>query len=176
MSNLSIWDAKPSNIWCYRQNHPEYVIDDIRKHFPIPFLSAYVQRLVRRSMLCRGINKWLKVRRDLIAYKKQIKHEIVSLESSIPSLKQAMSELYVDFDNASIRQVIDYYRAREEYRIAKALLKYKQKVRGDLKALCMTERWQEWEGKELEDMNSIKASDTEEWRLQQSKQTRPSAS
>ena len=59
----------------------------------------------------------------------------------------------------TIKNLHKYYRCRIAYEKTKELLKYKQKIRGDLKKLCMTERWQIWEDKDIEDMNSIKASD-----------------
>ena len=159
---LSIWQADRANIWNYKQNHPELVVRDIARYFPVPIVSWFIQRLVRQSLLCRGINKWLKVRRDLIAYKKQIKHEVKDLQAQIPELKRQMTEQYVaDFTTATAHDVVGYFRAREQYLITKELLKYKERVRADLKAMCMTDRWQEWHGRTLEDMNTLRASDKE---------------
>lgn len=152
---LDFRNASPGNIWNYRQNHPELVIKDMADMG----LTPSQLRLLRLSMMARGINKWLKVRRDLIAYKKRVKHEVKDLIKKVPELKKDMTDKWVDLSWATAYEAHEYHKAREQYLINKALLEYKQQVRGDLKTLCMTERWQEWEGKKLEDMNTIKESD-----------------
>jgi hypothetical protein len=158
-----IIDATPQNIWNYRQNHPELVVKDIRDFSSeLELDNETVSALsiaVRLSLLCRGVNKWLKVRRDLIAYKKQLKHKIKVINITIPILKRKMTESYVDYNTGSISQVVQYHREREQYLIAKESLKLLQSFRSDLKRLCMTERWQVWEGKTLKDMNTIRCSD-----------------
>ena len=89
--NIPIFDANPSNIWNFRQNHPELVIRDCIQYGA---MTPYQLEVVRQSMLCRGINKWLKVRRDLIAYKKQIKHEIKQLMQLVGDLKLQLTANY----------------------------------------------------------------------------------
>lgn len=182
-NKLSIHIAGPENIWNYRQNHPELVIKDIEDELP-NILSMFrvefrdcgvreycqrdfineVRRLVRQSMLCRGINKWLKVRRDLIAYKKQLKHKIKELNIIVPKLKSEMSMLYchpsqIEEGKKTVYDLQEYFHKRIEYEKNKEVLKYLTEIRGNLKALCMTDRWQIWTDKKLEDMNTIKASD-----------------
>lgn len=152
---LSILDVNPTNIWNYKQNHPELIIKDLERVGASPFII----KVVRTSMLARGINKWLKVRRDLIAYKKNIRNDIKELNLLIPVLKKQMTSSWVDFKTASTYQVHEYYKNREQYIVAKQILKYLNKTRADLKAMCMTNRWQIWEGKKLSEMNSIKAND-----------------
>ena len=154
-SELHFLDATKDNIWNYRQNHPELVINDMRS---LGYGESII-KAVRSSMLARGINKWLKVRRDLIAYKKLIKHQIRQHAQEIPKLKKEMTDKWVDFSNATPIQIHEYHKARERYLISKELLKYKEIVRADLKTMCMTDRWQIWEGKELFEMNTINASD-----------------
>jgi len=155
MKNENIFKVTPINIWNYKQNHPELIINDLKNE---GFTEEQIN-IVRISMLARGVNKWLKVRRDLIAYKKLLRHEIKQLMDDVGKLKINMTNKWCNFNNASVYDVHEYHKAREQYVIARELLKYKQKVRSDLKKLCMTNRWQIWEGKHLSDMNTITASD-----------------
>ena len=151
----NIFRITPENIWNFKQNHPELVIKDLKE---LGFSHDIIET-VRHSMLARGINKWLKVRRDLISYKKTLHHEIKELNDLVPYLKQEMTKKWVDFNNATPHQVHEYHKAREKYLINKELLKEKQRIRGDLKKMCMTDRYQIWEGKKLNEMNTINASD-----------------
>ena len=52
-----IFDVNPRNIWNFKQNHPELVVRDCKKY---GFTDEQI-RVVRQSLLVRGINKWLKV-------------------------------------------------------------------------------------------------------------------
>lgn len=166
MKTLSIWKATPRNIWGYRQNHPELVINDIKRYFPVPFIGNYVCRLVRQSLLCRGVNKWLVNRRSFIAYKKQVKHEVKKLQTLVPDLKVAIQESYVAFSEVCANptpEMLNKYRNYQlklsKYLINKELLKHKQKLRGDLKSICMSDRWQILRYKKIEDFSEIKCSD-----------------
>lgn len=166
LDNIGIWDATPENIWKFKQNHPEQVIEDLQTYAPDmdEGLLNEIKKLVRQSMLCRGINKWLKVRRDLISYKKILKKQIVSLESSIPKLKEEMTKAYVykhqvTSGEKTIDEFQNYFHKRIEYEKTKAILAEVKLIRKNLKALCMTERWQLWQGRALQDMNTIKCSD-----------------
>ena len=157
---MDILNLSPSNIWNYRQNHPELVIKDCKEH---GFTEEQLE-IVRKSMLCRGINKWLKVRRDLIAYKKLVKHEIRALVNEITLIKQELKESYVPVsavlkDKTLLKKWSHTNQLITKLNIKRALLKDKERIRRDLKELCMTERWQIWEGKKLKDMNTITASD-----------------
>lgn len=130
-------NLSPETIWSFRQNHPELVVRDLRDRLE---LDEEQCQIVRDSLMARGINKWLKVRRDLIAYKKQIKNQIAEIEHDRIKLPKHSPE-------------------RKELLIRQNCLK---KIRKDLKTMCMTERWQEWPtsvSKGLKQMNSIHASD-----------------
>ena len=132
-------EVSPRTIWGFRQNHPELVIRDLREYLG---LDEEQLEFVRTVLLARGINKWLKVRRDLIAYKKQKKHAI----------KQVVAERLTKEKGSS------------EYRILTERLKQLNEVRGTLKGLCMTERYQVWPkncsiGSTLKTMNTLKSSD-----------------
>ena len=159
-ASVDIFSANSANIWSFRQSHPELVIKDCRD---LGFTEEQL-RIVRQSMLVRGVNKWLKVRRDLIAYKKQIKHEIQSLNTRLFLLKKEMAALFCAGWQVAegLRPVSDleaYYRKRIEYQSAKERLKFLTRVRAVLKGMCKTDRWQIWEGKKLRDMNTLWARD-----------------
>ena len=163
-NNISIWEASPGNIWNYRQNHPELVIKDIESHCSNIANVQDIIDLVRQSMLCRGINKWLKVRRDLIAHKKQIKNIVIQLSGEVVYAKQRMTETYCYPGQISTGEKTpdDYYNymlARVDYEKAKVSLKIYEQERHILKNMCMTDRWQIWKDKKLEEMNTITCSD-----------------
>lgn len=168
-NSLSFWGASLTNIWMYKQNHPELVVKDIEnelkqydtfEYVDKPAFIKRIQNIVRHSMLIRGINKWLKVRRDLIAYKKNLKHEVRALNEEILASKQLMHRTFVNFDDKpTYSQVHQHYEARANYLIIKTRLKMLAQFRKDLKKMCMTHRWQIWEGKEMSEMNSIMSSD-----------------
>ena len=154
---MNIFEIDELTIWNCKQNHPELVIEDCKKY-------GFTESVVRQSMLARGINKWLKVRRDLIAYKKLVKHDIRDLLKQITKLKKEMSKNYccpkdVETKKKTIWEYKKYNQLLTNYLIHKELLKHKEIVRRDLKQLCMTERWQIWERKRLQEMNTITASD-----------------
>ena len=132
-------DLTPRTIWNFRQNHPELVVRDLRDYLGLDEAAC---AFVRRVLLARGVNKWLKVRRDLIAYKKQLKHELKATDAERLASK-----------------------GTPRYRELTERLKLLQRVRGDLKALCMTDRWQVWPhdrpiGDGLRSMNTLRASDS----------------
>lgn len=141
-------EVSPRTIWNLKQNNPELVIEDAKEYLG---LNEEQCELLRTIMLARGINKWLKVRRDLIAYKKQIKHKIKEIEKYKCKLKQQIK----DFGYSE-----NVYR---EYLANKEVHKQLMQIRGDLKALCMTDRWQIWprltSRDALRQMNSIKCAD-----------------
>lgn len=124
-------------IWNFRQNHPELVVRDLKEHLQ---LDEEQCDLVRKVLLARGINKWLKVRRDLIAFKKQLKHRLKA----------------VDAERAN------HPKRSPRHRELTAELKVLMETRGILKSLCMTNRWQIWPreiSKGLKKMNTLRASD-----------------
>lgn len=156
----NIFGANQGNIWNYRQNHPELVVNDCKYY---GFTEGQAS-IVRQSLLVRGINKWLKVRRDLIAYKLQIRSEIKLLHAKVCVLKLETTALFctkrqVLSGEKSLFDLDAYYRKRTEYISTKERLKLLQNIRRTLKKLCMTDRWQIWEGKNLRKMNTLKAGD-----------------
>jgi len=126
-------EVSPKTIWNFRQNNPNLIVEDARKYLK---LNTGQCELLRKILLARGVNKWFKVRRDLIAYKKQVKHTLKDIH----------------------RQRMD---GRKEL---KETEKYLMQVRATLRKLCKTDRWQIWpqlysHHKELRNMNSLRASD-----------------
>ncbi len=153
----------PKNIWNFRQNHPELIVEDIGRSIDNAFGGDFFTKeqfmkirntftnSTRAFLLARGVNKWFAVRRDLIAYKKQKKHEIKAKLNEIVVIKEARSE--AEFQSK------EFYILNTRHQVAKAELRILMEVRGSLKAMCMRDRWQIWEGKRLQDMNEIKCSD-----------------
>jgi uncharacterized protein (UPF0335 family) len=141
-------EVSPRTIWNFQQNNPELVVKDAKEYLN---LNDEQCELLRTILLARGVNKWLKVRRDLIAYKKQLKHELKSVGKEAYEIKQQMKAN--GYDEKLYRQ----------YLVDKELHKKLMKIRGDLKALCMTDRWQIWPKSTshhvLKMMNSIKCAD-----------------
>jgi hypothetical protein len=157
---MDIFNADPRNIWNYKQNHPELGIRDCKEH---GFSDAQL-KIVRQSLLCRGINKWLAVRRDLIAYKKQIKHIVRQLNTEVYLAKQALGDQHclvehVEKGDKDIRDLLNYRQAQTDYIVKKELLKHYTEIRKTLKSMCNADRWQIWKGKKTKDMNTIWCSD-----------------
>lgn len=162
----NIFEATSENIWNYQQNNPNLVLADIRNFIDNIWqfrnnketLKDAIVNTVKQSMLCRGINKWLKNRRDIIAYKKVIKNQIKELQKQIPVLKQKSTETFADFKTTTPYQIFEHMQERTKYLLAKEKLKTLMEVRTALKAICMSDRWVDWDGKSVQDMNTIRAS------------------
>ena len=103
----------PETINGFRQNSPELVIRDAKNFLNLDDGQCEV---LRKIMLARGINKWLKARRDIIAFKHEIKAEIIELH-----------------------QVYEKWNP-----VHKAVLKVLNKHRHRLRKICHQERWVEW--------------------------------
>jgi len=142
-----MYEVTPQNIYNFRQSNPELVIKDAREFLG---LSEAQCEALRTILLARGVNKWLKARRDLIAYKKQLKHEIKAIEALKIEVKSELRE------GRNYRLYYRYIALREK-------LKLLQRIRADLKSICETPRWQIWPRNShhhnaLKTMNTIKAS------------------
>ncbi len=146
-------EVSEKTIWNFRQNNPELVIRDAREHLKLDEEQCEALRIF---MLARGINKWLKVRRDLIAYKKMIKHTICIMHKKLEQ------------HNKNIKQTTfkskEFYVLSSERKIIKKILNIITNIRHDLKVLCNSDRWVLWpEGhcskKVVKQMNTIKAKD-----------------
>jgi hypothetical protein len=128
-------EVNQQNIWNFRQNNPELIIADARLYLG---LNKEQCDLLRTILLARGVNKWLKARRDLIAYKKMVKHQICEVQKQRSESREAFHKL-------------------------KPILKLLMEVRRQLKDICKTDRWQVWprlgsHHQELRAMNSLRAS------------------
>ena len=103
----------PETINNFRQNSPELVIEDARRMLG---LTAQQGETLRDILLARGINKWLKARRDLIALKCE--------------LKGAIHRICAAGVKGNAAQ--------------KAYLKALMTVQGRIRAICHQARWVEW--------------------------------
>lgn len=130
----------PETIENYRQNNPELVIRDAADYLG---LSEEECDGLRKILLARGVNKWLKVRRDLIAYKKRVKHQIKELHARRMDAKAAGR----------------YHEANGLWHAEKALIQ----VRADLCRMCKSARWVIWprscSRNALKAMNTIRCAD-----------------
>jgi hypothetical protein len=126
-------EVSPGKIWNFRQNNPELVVQDAKKHLG---LDEDQLEALRIFLLARGINKWLKVRRDIIKYKKDIQKEIKQLQEEYKKLRQELRG--TEFKSK------EFYKLSYQKNLMKARLNCLTKFRGHLKLLCMTDRWQIW--------------------------------
>jgi hypothetical protein len=138
-----IYDVSEKNIWSFRQNNPELVIQDAAKYLA---LSSQDQETLRTILLARGINKWLKVRRDIIAYKGLVKIRIKEL---IEEIKIEKAKLQGDRTTPHHKLIS----LRSE-------LKALEDVRRNLRQMCHSERMVIWPHSvrrdTLKKMNTIK--------------------
>lgn len=111
--------ATPKTIGGFRQNHPELIVRDLKE---LLGLGDGGVEIVRNVLMARGVNKWFKVRRDLISYKHALKDEV----------KRVVSELSGNGLSGG------------ERRLRKERLHAIEGVRAALRELCNTPRWQEW--------------------------------
>jgi len=130
-------EVTKANIWNFRQNNPELVIADARKYLG---LDDQQIDILRNILLARGINKWLKVRRDLIAYKSLMKLDVKATLAAIVEAKANNK-----------RRELDALRAR---------LKVLESIRADLRKMCHSERYVLWphstSRRTLRKMNTIR--------------------
>jgi len=75
---LELKTVNPDTIWNANQNHPEYVVQDMKELFD---LSEEQIKLVRRVLLYRGVNKWLYCRYKFIQLKHEVKNELGKAEA-----------------------------------------------------------------------------------------------
>jgi len=145
-------EVSPRTIWNFRQNNPELVIQDAKDYLGLSDEQCKVLRLI---LLARGVNKWLKVRRDLIAYKTLIKLRIRELNKEVPELRERM-KLFP-------RGTPENNKAYTEWRVKRQELKTLTEVRGVLRSLCHSDRFVEWKPSVsrhvLKEMNTIRVGE-----------------
>lgn len=110
---LNPLNCRPENIWEYRQNKPSLIARDMEK-FGVPM------GVTLRVLMARGVFKWLNVRRMLIKLKNTWKDDIVFLEKKKKALKKTDYATYLEL---------------------KGYVKALVKCRGEIRALCHSERW-----------------------------------
>jgi len=103
----------PATINNFRQNSPELVIRDAKQLLNLDKAQCDI---LKDILLARGINKWLKARRDIIKLKDEIKQEIVELQS-----------IYEKWNP-----------------VHKERLKLLNSFRVKLRKICHQKRWVEW--------------------------------
>lgn len=108
-------------IWSYAQNHPELVVRDLSIEL---CLDEFGKDIVRKSLMKRGINKWLAVRRSLIRIKMRWKTHLVFLQQYLFDNKR-------DLSCAKLNYLRGYRDAMET-------------CRSEVRLLCHSERWVEW--------------------------------
>jgi len=72
------YGLSPETINNFRQNSPELIIHDVRV---LMGLSKEQQNQIRDILLARGVNKWLKARREIIALKHKVRQRIKTSQS-----------------------------------------------------------------------------------------------
>lgn len=105
----------PELIWGIEQNKPSLVAKDLQA-FGVP------PEITHSVLLARGVYKWLSVRRHIIKLKNVWKARIVE---TLAKLKEAK-------------------RSRNDYEVGylRGYLKAYEECRGEVRALCHSERWQ----------------------------------
>jgi len=128
-------------IWNYDQNNPELVVEDILKEMQsknVYWTFDQFKDFLYATLLKRGINKWLFVRRLLIRYKKWIVVKINELENDANHEKETAIKLFKKEQyTKGNRHMTKYHRMRGE-------IKAYNQVRKDLKIMCMAPRWVVW--------------------------------
>ena len=131
----------------YRQNFPELVIRDAQEYLELTDKQCDT---LRNILLARGVNKWLKVRKDLVTYKTTIKKEITRLCNALhdarielknyPKLTRSeMScEQFKKWKNISKKRVEMKYR-----------LKCLNEVQKELNKMCHSPRYVIWRNSEV---------------------------
>lgn len=144
-----MYEVSQKTINNFSQNRPELVIQDAARYLG---LDEEGQEKLRTILLARGINKWLAVRRDLIAHKINIKNRIKSKMVEVAGIKCEM-------DSREFRSPGWYY-CHSEWKRARAELKLLQDERGVLVKMCKSDRFVEWprstSKKCTKQMNTIK--------------------
>ena len=105
----------PKLIWNIEQNKPSLIAKDLQAFGVAPEITHDI-------LLARGVYKWLSVRRQLIKLKNVWKSRIVETLSKLREAKKS--------DNA---YEVGYLRG---------YLKAYNECRGEVRALCHSERWQ----------------------------------
>jgi len=105
----------PELIWNIKQNKPSLIADDFEKLGIHPEITHDI-------LLARGVYKWLSVRRKLIKTKNTWKDRIKATLADLHSAKFERNDYQVGY-------LRGYLKAYEE-------------CRGEIRALCHSDRWQ----------------------------------
>ena len=132
--------VNPKYIWSYSQNFPEVVVEDIMNHFRSN--SEIDRDFLYSTLLKRGINKWLLVRKMLIRLKKLYLEKMKEAQRLENEATNTLSAMYWKGKAAAYNE-----------------------IRRDLKLLCVTPRWVIWNHREpgLIDTIGMKPGDSKKW-------------
>lgn len=111
---MDFLQIKPSNIWSFRQNKPSYMVRDLVSYTPID--------IIYRSLLARGVFKWLDVRRGIIKLKNLWKYRLREAHRKLRIAKAAKNWIYAIQLKGQIEAIEDCLR--------------------DVRTLCHSDRWQ----------------------------------
>ena len=114
-NELGGWEKglSPKTINSFRQNSPELIIRDAQRMLD---LNEEQCEVLRQILMARGVNKWLKVRRDIIKLQHELKDEITRFQ-----------KVY-----------------RKWNPVHKVTLKLLNRFRNRLRKICHQPRWVEW--------------------------------
>jgi hypothetical protein len=114
-NELGGWERglSPETINNFRQNSPELVVRDARRMLELNDAQC---EILRKILLARGVNKWLKARRDIIKLQHELKVRIIVLNQS-------------------------YEKRNPVHRTSMKLL---TEFRERLRQICHQPRWVEW--------------------------------
>jgi hypothetical protein len=114
-NELGGWEygLSPETINRFRQNSPELVIRDAKQMLGLDDAQC---EILRQILLARGVNKWLKARRDIIKLQHELKEQVVALNKN-------------------------YQRENPAHRTAMKLL---TEIREKIRKICHQPRWVEW--------------------------------
>lgn len=144
-----IYKVDRTNIWNFSQNRPELVIQDAARYLG---LDEEEQDKLRTILLARGVAKWLKVRRDLVAHKCNLRVRIRAKSTEVRARKVALDA--AEFWSPA------WHKLHKDWRLAKAELKLLEGERATIAAMCKSDRLVEWprstSKSSMKTMNTVK--------------------
>jgi hypothetical protein len=133
-TKLSPQEVCPENIWNYRQNYPRLVIRDIIEEFNLLDDPTAYKR-IQNILMARGVNKWLKCRKDIIKLKQSWVTEINKL------LKVQRNYKNILRDKEAVKKIKsrDVFNKEMHQNIAK--IDIFRMCRKQVRKICHSERW-----------------------------------
>ena len=107
----------PETIWMFKQNRPSLVVRDVCS-LPV---EKIVPTEVENILLKRGVNKWLRNRREIIKLKNRMKNDITGTLAEMRAARQEKNW--------------------HHHQYLRGQLKILMRVREELRTICKSERW-----------------------------------